>query len=113
VAGDEPHPRHGELLNQPARGNGLIILAHQLIAAKLNIAQGADPSGIAGVIASSDAMIGALVIPPIGSGYLDPSLVNANAQTLDSYNNGTMSVPHCGTTPARRSSWGALKSIYR
>jgi len=36
-----------QILNDPAQGNGLIILAHQLIAAKLNIAHGADPADAA------------------------------------------------------------------
>jgi len=34
------------ILDDPARGNGLVILTHQLIAAKLNIANGADPSAV-------------------------------------------------------------------
>jgi hypothetical protein len=34
------------ILDNPARGNGLMILAHQLIAAKLNIANGADASEV-------------------------------------------------------------------
>ena len=62
-----------QTLNQPAQGNGLIILAHQLIDAKLNIADGADPADAAPAIADADAMIGFLAIPPIGSGYLPPS----------------------------------------
>jgi len=35
------------ILDNPAQGNGLVILAHQLIAAKLNIANGADPTDVA------------------------------------------------------------------
>lgn len=58
-----------QILNDPAQGNGLIILAHQLIAAKLNIAHGADPADAAQAIADADAMIGSLVIPPIASGF--------------------------------------------
>ena len=53
-----------DILHQPVRGNGLLILAHQLIAAKLNIAAGADPSCIQETIAEADALIGDLVIPP-------------------------------------------------
>lgn len=102
-----------QILNQPARGNGLLILAHQLIAAKLNILQGANPTPVSGTIAAADAQIGSLVCPPIGSGNLPPASVNANAQTLDDYNNGTLGVPHCGNVPVRQSSWGGVKTIYR
>ena len=51
------------ILHQPVRGNGLLILAHQLIAAKLNIAAGADPSCIQDAIAEADALIGDLGCP--------------------------------------------------
>src|SRR6185436_1078878 len=46
-----------QILNQPVAGNGLISLAHQLIAAKLNIAHGADPTVVAITIAAADAQI--------------------------------------------------------
>jgi len=101
------------ILNTPAQGNGLIILAHQLIAAKLNIAQGADPSPISSVVTDADALIGNKVCPPIGGGFLQPSAVDADAQALDSYNNGQTSVPHCGSTPTVHSTWGMVKSAYR
>jgi hypothetical protein len=102
-----------QILGQPARGNGLVILCHQLIAAKLNILQGADPSSVNGTIAAADALIGGLICPPIGGGYLDPATVDDMAQALDSFNNGTLGVPHCGTTPTKTRTWGSLKSIYR
>jgi hypothetical protein len=54
------------IFDAPAAGNGLIILAHQLMAAKLNIANGADGTDIADAIAAADALIGDLVIPPLG-----------------------------------------------
>jgi len=102
-----------QIFNQPARGNGLIILAHQLIAAKLNILQGANPTPVAAVISAADAQIGGLIVPPIGAGFLTPASVNANAQTLDDFNNGNLGVPHCGSVPVRHSSWGGVKTIYR
>jgi hypothetical protein len=101
------------IFNTPAHGNGLLILAHQLIAAKLNILQGADPTPVAGTVAAADALIGGLVVPPVGSGYLTPASVNALAQTLDDYNNGTLGVPHCGSVPVHQNSWGGVKTIYR
>jgi len=102
-----------QILNQPAKGNGLISLAHQLIAAKLNIAGGADPTPIAATIAAADAQIGNLVVPPIGSGFLDPSETDANSQALDAYNNGNAGVPHCGQVRTQQATWGQLKGMYR
>jgi hypothetical protein len=102
-----------DILDEPVNGNGLISLAHQLIAAKLNIANGADPSAAAAAIASADAMIGSLVVPPIGSGYLDPSDTSALTQTLDDYNNGVIGPGHCGSVPVRPTTWGQVKSLYR
>ena len=101
------------ILNTPAGGNGLLILAHQLIATKLNILNGADPTAVASAGAAADALIGALVIPPVGSGYLSPSSVNATKDVLDDYNNGTLGVPHCGTVAVQPQSWGGLKASYR
>src|SRR4029453_5444013 len=71
-----------DILHEPVRGNGLLILAHQLIAAKLNIAAGADPSCIKDQIAAADALMGDLVIPPIGDGYLAPRDVASLAGLL-------------------------------
>jgi hypothetical protein len=102
-----------QIFNEPAGGNGLLILAHQLIATKLNVAGGADPSPVAANIASADAQIGSLVVPPIGAGFLSPASVNVDATALDNYNNGNTSVPHCGETPSTVRTWGAVKSLYR
>lgn len=101
------------ILNTPAKGNGLIILAHQLIAAKLNIADGADPTPIAAAIAAADALIGGLMVPPIGTGTLPATSVTSVKDTLDGYNNGMLGVPHCGEVPAVTKTWANLKAIYR
>ncbi|HKA25557.1 MAG TPA: hypothetical protein VKF80_11305 [Candidatus Eisenbacteria bacterium] len=100
------------ILNTPAGGNGLLILAHQLIAAKLNIADGADPTPVAGDIAAADGIIGNLVIPPVGSDTLLPSDVNPYDDNLNNYNNGTSGVPHCGSVKAETRTWGSIKGIY-
>src|SRR4029453_14338470 len=73
-------------LRQPVNGNGLVSLAHHLIAAKLNVANGADSSCIQQTIADADALIGDLVVPPVGDGYLAPRDVNALKDTLEDYN---------------------------
>jgi hypothetical protein len=84
-----------DILNEPAGGNGLIALAHQLIAAKLNIAAGADASAVAAAIASADAMIGNLVIPPVGGDSLAPATTSSLVATLTSYNEGAIGPGHC------------------
>ena len=101
------------ILNAPVSGNGLISLAHQLIGAKLNLANGANPTSIASTVAAADALIGGLVIPPVGAGYLAPSATSAYTQSLDDFNNGLSGPGHCGSTPVRTSSWGSLKTIVR
>jgi hypothetical protein len=84
------------IFNQaPSGGNGLVSLAHQLIAAKLNIASGADGSAVASAIASADALIGGLVVPPVGAGSLPTSATSALNATLTSYNEGTTGPGHC------------------
>jgi hypothetical protein len=85
------------ILNTPAGGNGLIALAHQLIAAKLNVANGADPTDAAASIAAADALIGSLVVPPVGSGSLSPSSTSALVIALTNYNEGATGPGHCPT----------------
>jgi hypothetical protein len=101
------------ILNQAVEGNGLVSLAHQLIGAKLNIANGADPTAASAAIASADALIGGLVVPPVGAGYLDPADTSSLTQTLDDYNNGVIGPGHCGSVPARQETWGGIKALYR
>jgi len=83
------------IMHQPVRGNGLVSLAHHLITAKLNVANGADPSCIQQTIADADALIGDLVVPPVGDGYLAPRDVNALKDTLEDYNEGHLCAPSC------------------
>ncbi len=83
------------ILHTPAKGNGLIILAHQLIAAKLNAANGSDDTTIAGAVAAADALIGDLVVPPVGSGYLSPGDAVSLIVTLAQYNEGAIGPGHC------------------
>jgi len=83
------------ILNRPAQGNGLITLAHQLIATKLNIANGADPTAVQQTASVADAMIGGLIIPPIGNGYLSPGQTSNLTDTLTEYNEGTIGPGHC------------------
>jgi hypothetical protein len=77
------------ILGEPVRGNGLVSLSKQLIAAKLNQANGACvPTAVATAITQADALIGGAIVPPVGSGVLDPSATSALNTILDNYNNG-------------------------
>jgi hypothetical protein len=91
------------IFRQPVRGNGLVLLAHQLIAAKLNIANGADGSCIHQTLADAGSLIGDLVVPPVGNGYLQPRDVAGIAGVLGSYNEGNLCAPSCdsGSLSAR------------
>jgi hypothetical protein len=106
------------ILDQPVRGNGLVSLAHELIAAKLNLLLGAvPPPEVTAGIAQADSLIGALVVPPIGSGSLNTGQTSGLTRTLDSFNAGAIGPGHCpdslGIVPGRTSTWGTLKAIYR
>jgi len=83
------------IFNTPAQGNGLLTLAHQLIAAKLNIANGADSTAIAQAISDADALIGSLVVPPVGGGLLAPGATSTLVQALTAYNEGLTGPGHC------------------
>jgi hypothetical protein len=102
------------IFNEPAQGNGFLSLAHQLIAARLNLCNGSDPGPIAATLAAADGMIGGLVCPPIGSGYLDPAATSPLTEQLDRYNNGKLGgVLACPTAVRSSVTWGRLKALYR
>jgi hypothetical protein len=101
------------ILHEPARGNGLVSLAHQLIATKLNDAHGADMSVIISAVIAADGLIGNLIVPPIGGGHLSPSQTSALTEQLDDYNNGIIGPGHCGQTATETSSWGSVKGLFR
>jgi hypothetical protein len=85
------------ILRQRPRGYSLVQLAHQEIAAKLNIATGADGSCVAQTLAAVDALIGTLVIPPVGNGHMP---LTSYVRTLGFYNGGGLCVPHCELPPS-------------
>ena len=90
------------ILNTPVKGNGLISLAHQLIAAKFNLLHGASaPPAVQDAIAIADGLIGASLVPPVGGGFLDPSTTATVEGTLDAYNNGQSDLGpgHCSDQP--------------
>jgi hypothetical protein len=83
-----------DILDTPPKGNGLISLAHQLIAAKLNGATSAT-AVIGPTIAAADALIDGKVVPPVGSGFLDPSVTDALTTALDNWNSGITGPGEC------------------
>jgi hypothetical protein len=84
-----------QIFNQPAAGNGLVALAHQSIAAKLNIANGANPSGIQSAVTGAGALIGTLIVPPIGNGFLSTGTTSTLTNALENYNLGVTGPGHC------------------
>ncbi|MCZ6690370.1 MAG: sialidase family protein [Planctomycetota bacterium] len=85
------------LLRRPTKGDASLILAKQLIAAKLNIANGSDPTPAAGAIASADTILSGF------SGKLPYRLrtrrfvgrsMTRDAAALDDYN-GRLLTPNC------------------
>lgn len=101
------------IFNTNAGGNGLISLAHQLITTKMNICNGSNPANIAATVAAADAMIGNLVVPPVGGGFLAPGSTSSTTNTLDNWNNGTPSGVVACVTPTLSRTWGAVKAMYR
>jgi hypothetical protein len=87
-----------EILRTPPRGDATYVLIHQLIAAKLNVAAGADPTDIEAVLIDADAW---LASHPLGS---DPTGTDreagiALARALDDFNNGVTGPGHCTGSP--------------
>jgi hypothetical protein len=100
------------ILNTPANGNSLIALAQELIAAKLNQIsinnqlQGfpvtfcsgytcEEVAMIARCIADADAVIGGLVIPPHGNGFLDSNATGSLIACLHTFNGSELGVDGC------------------
>jgi uncharacterized repeat protein (TIGR01451 family) len=82
------------IFNTEPDGDATYILAHQLIAAKLNILNGADPSAVATTIDQADDW---LTTHPLGSDPPHPDREQAIvlSETLDDYNNGLIGPGHC------------------
>jgi hypothetical protein len=86
------------LFDTPPRGDASVILAHQLIAAKLDIGIGSDPTPISATIKDADSLLsqfGTNRLPysvPTSSA-IGQQMVN-DANVLDRYNNGDLT-PDC------------------
>lgn len=82
-----------ELLRTPTRGDASLILAHQLIAAKLNIAHGSDPTPVRNIVNEADDLLsssGGTLRHRMKSSSLSGRQMTDLAQVLDEYNNGLL-----------------------
>jgi hypothetical protein len=82
------------LFNRSPKGDATIILVHQLMAAKLNVAAGASTSAVLDTIAEADAWLARVGL------YSKPKGANKDqgirlADVLDRFNNGRLGPPHC------------------
>lgn len=87
------------LSTPPRGGDATYILAHQLIAAKLNVLNGADGTSVALAIAEADLW---LIMHPLGTGRPkspDRETGIQLASQLDAFNNGLNGPPHCDVEP--------------
>ncbi len=75
----------------PSGGNSYIQLAHQYIAAKLNVNGGADPA-IDASITQAESLFNSL---SQGTTYIKNASWTSLATTLDNYNNGVTGPGHC------------------
>jgi hypothetical protein len=85
------------LLRRPAKGDASLILAGQLIAARLNIANGSDPTPVSTALATADALLSAFAgkLPyGVKTSTVSGQAMLAAKNTLDSYNNGQLT-PAC------------------
>ena len=86
------------VLSTPPRGDATYILAHQLIAAMLNMLNGADSSSVADQITEADLWLVAhpLDSRPTGADREAGLLL---ASRLDDFNNGLNDPPDCNGAP--------------
>jgi hypothetical protein len=84
------------ILKTPVKGDASIILAYQLIAAKLNVANNSPlPAEVQNAIANSDAAIGTAVIPAgVKTSSVLGQTMTSLEEILDKYNNDLLT-PSC------------------
>ena len=84
-------------LNTPVGGDASLNLAHQLIAARLSIANGSDPTPVSSTLTHADSLLsmfsGKLPYHVKPSSAIGQMMVS-DANTLDNYNNGLLT-PGC------------------
>lgn len=90
------HDQCVTIINNVDSTNGMITLGRELIAAKLNEANGAGHDCIDATVTESDNRIGNMVMPPFGNGFIQPALVQNLVLDLTKYNKGQLCcAEHC------------------
>lgn len=86
-------------LDTPVQGNALMNLAHQLIAAKFNLLNGANGTALGTSISTADTLIGSLVVGvdvvTSGSNPVLYAQMISVKDTLASFNEGDIGPGHC------------------
>jgi roadblock/LC7 domain-containing protein len=80
---------------QNQASNGIYKLQGQLLAAKLDIAAGADPSAISSTITAADNFLATNPLPWSKLSKAQQTVVLGWVTTLDNYNNGLIGPGHC------------------
>ena len=80
-----------QVFNTAPKGNAYYILAHQFMAATLNVANSA---GVPGSVTTALGTAAGYFADPAGSTLTRTDLINL-ATLLDNYNNGLLGTPHC------------------
>lgn len=79
-------------------GNAYYSLAHQYMAAKLNVLAGADPTTVAGALTAAETLLNTYTPAQVralkGSNPVRSQFLTL-AETLDDYNNGLIGPGHC------------------
>jgi hypothetical protein len=84
------------LKTPPASGDAYLILAHQYIAAKLNVASGASTTTeVDNALAAAKVFLETTCPGPVHSSTDDGYWMTLFAGVLDSYNNGFVGPGHC------------------
>jgi hypothetical protein len=80
----------------PPAGNAFYNLAHQYMAAKLNILNGASaPQSVTDAIAAAEALFNAQGVNDTTLSKAEQKTALSLASTLDKYNNGLIGPGHC------------------
>lgn len=108
------------IMDTPVRGDATIILAYHTIAAKLNVAGGAESSSIASALSSADAVFATYGIGH-GISPRDRATALAAKDILAGYNEmecsgvvrTTSTADKLGEPGDEAATWGAVKGLYR
>jgi hypothetical protein len=77
------------ILQSPVRGDASVALAHQLIAAQLNIDNGTDPTPIQATLADANNLIGSGIVPEaIAPSSPTGQQMEDDESILDDFNSG-------------------------